>query len=73
MQSSLVLLKASHAPFLHSHIVVDIGFEQMMYTATEDGGFVDITFGIRNNVRISSSSDPVEVQFEAMAGTALGE
>ena len=68
-------MKPSHTLFLHSHIVVDIGFEQMMYTVTEDGNFVDITFGIRNNIRISSSSDPVEVQFEAaaVADTALGE
>ena len=68
-----VTLKACHTLFLCSHIVVDIGFEHMVYNITEGDGFVDITFRVINMVRISSSSHPVEVQFEAIGGSATGK
>ena len=67
------MLKVRHTPFLRQRTVVDIGFTQTVYTVSEGDAFVDITFGIINNVIISGSSDPVEVTFTATADSATGK
>ena len=67
------MLKVRLTPFLCQRIVVDIGFTQTVYAVSEGDGFVDITFGIINNVVISGSSDPVEVTFTATGDSATGK
>ena len=58
--------------FACSHIVVVIGFDQIVYNVIEEDLFVDIAFRINNYVTISSSSDPVEVQLQILEGSATG-
>ena len=53
--------------------MVEIGFQQLEITTFEGDAFVDIIFGIINNVRISGSSDAVEVQLHTADGTATGK
>ena len=59
-------------PFIPSHAVVVIGFDQMFYMVKEGVSLLNISISIQNNAHISSHGI-VDVEFQALNDSAIGE